>query len=198
MKIIRINSNAKSRKFGGNLVNNGCFLQLCRFRPVLLFSVFMVLLTLPLDITQIDRDVYAEDVFSSKLNAEEPISKSSQSASEVGAQSSGEIYGDFNDDGFDNVAIGIPDEDVGSIENAGAVEVIYGSSSGLSATSPRAYQFWTQNSADVIDLSEVDDEFGSSLASGDFNNDGIDDLAIGVPGSFLLAYTDMCSVSNVH
>ena len=102
-------------------------------------------------------------MFSSKLKSEQAFSESSQSVSDVSAQSSGEIYGDFNDDGFDDVAIGIPDEDVGSIENGGAVEVIYGSSSGLSATSGRADQFWTQNSADVNDDSEFDDGFGTAL-----------------------------------
>ena len=181
--IIRINSNEKTKKLGGKVVNNECFLQLSRFRPVLLFSVFMVLLALPVDITQIDRDVYAEDVFSSKLKSEEAFSESSQSVSEVSAQSSGEIYGDFNSDGYDDLAIGVPQEDIGSITDAGGVNVIYGSSSGLiasfSGTAQRADQFWSQNSADVLDSSEVEDGFGSSLASGDFNGDGIDDLAIG-------------------
>jgi uncharacterized glyoxalase superfamily protein PhnB len=68
-------------------------------------------------------------------------------------------------------------KDVGSIVNAGGVEVLYGSSSGLSATSPVADQFWTQNSANVNDIAEVGDQFGFSLSSGDFNGDGKDDLA---------------------
>ena len=90
--------------------------------------------------------------------------------------------GDFNGDGKDDLAIGVPDEDLGSISDVGAVEVIYGSSSGLSASSPRTDQFWTQDSADVNDGKEVNDNFGSSLSPGDFNGDGRDDLAIGVPG----------------
>ena len=71
--------------------------------------------------------------------------------------------GDFNADGRDDLAIGVPQENVGSIENAGAVEVIYGSASGLSATSPRSDQFWTQNSGDITDASETGDEFGTAL-----------------------------------
>jgi FG-GAP repeat protein len=71
--------------------------------------------------------------------------------------------GDFNADGKDDLAIGVPQEDVGSVDNVGGVEVIYGSSSGLSATSPRADQFWTQDSADVNDVSETGDEFGTAL-----------------------------------
>jgi hypothetical protein len=121
-----------------------------------------------------------DNTMSSKSTIEP--SSATATSSQVSAQSSSQIYGDFNGDGFDDVAIGVPQEDVGSIQDAGAVEVIYGSSSGLSATSTRADQFWTQNSADVKDTSEIDDDFGSSLTSGDFNSDGIDDLAIGVPG----------------
>ena len=109
----------------------------------------------------------------------------STASSQVTAQASGEIYGDFNGDGRDDLAIGVPFEDVdtgaGTIDFAGAVNVLYGSSNGLSATSPRSDQFWTQNSADVNDLVELGDTFGFSINTGDFNGDGRDDLAIGVP-----------------
>ena len=87
--------------------------------------------------------------------------------------------GDFNGDGKDDLAIGVVSEDVGSLKDAGAVHVLYGSSKGLSATSPIADQFWTQDSTNVTDSAEADDRFGSSLSSGDFNGDGKDDLAIG-------------------
>jgi hypothetical protein len=88
--------------------------------------------------------------------------------------------GDFNGDGKDDLAIGVDEEDAGPLTNAGAVEVLYGSSSGLSATSPIADQFWTQDSTNVNDLAEGDDFFGSSVSVGDFNGDGKDDLAIGI------------------
>jgi hypothetical protein len=88
--------------------------------------------------------------------------------------------GDFNGDGYEDLAIGVPFEDVGSIFRAGAVSVLYGSSAGLRATAPD-HQFWHQDSASVEDVAEVNDAFGYSLAAADFNGDGYEDLAIGVP-----------------
>ena len=87
--------------------------------------------------------------------------------------------GDFNNDGNDDLGIGVPREDIGLIEDAGAVNVIYGSFTGLRSS---GNQFWTQDSTNIFGLSEVGDRFGSALASGDFDNDGKDDLAIGSPG----------------
>jgi len=91
-------------------------------------------------------------------------SSSTSSSQSVQAQSSNEVYGDFNGDGFDDLAIGVPGETLGSISAAGAVEVIYGSSSGLSATSPHADQFWTQDSTNIDNQAEQSDFFGFGLA----------------------------------
>jgi FG-GAP repeat protein len=90
--------------------------------------------------------------------------------------SGGVAKGDFNGDGFGDLAVGVPNEDVGTIPNAGAVNVLYGSSRGLAATNN---QFWTEDSPGVVGTAEAEDRFGSSLASGDFNGDGFSDLAIG-------------------
>ncbi|MGB7271765.1 MAG: FG-GAP repeat protein, partial [Geitlerinemataceae cyanobacterium] len=86
--------------------------------------------------------------------------------------------GDFNDDGIDDLAVGVYSEDIADIAHAGAVNVIYGSSNRLSATGD---QFWSQNSAGIQGNSEYGDYFGWSLTSGDFDGDGIDDLGVGVP-----------------
>ncbi len=87
--------------------------------------------------------------------------------------------GDFNDDPYDDLAVGVPEEDVGTIANAGAVNVLYGSASGLTTA---GNQIWHQDVSGVEGVAEAGDVFGWSLTSGDFNNDGIDDLAVGVPG----------------
>jgi len=88
--------------------------------------------------------------------------------------------GDFNNDGFDDLAVGVPTESHTSFQAEGAVNVIYGSASGLHRSLTRGDQFWTQESTGIADTAEDSDQFGSSLTIGDFNNDGFDDLAIGV------------------
>ena len=87
--------------------------------------------------------------------------------------------GDFNDDGFDDLAIGIRGEDVGSSTNAGAVSVLFGSTSGLNAA---GNELWHQDVAGIQSSAEAGDLFGDILTTGDFNNDGFDDLAIGASG----------------
>jgi hypothetical protein len=88
------------------------------------------------------------------------------------------VSGDFNGDGHDDLAVGAPFEDVGSVGDAGAVNVIYGSASRLTTD---GNQLWHQDSAGIVEAAEAGNQFGSSLAAGDFNGDGFDDLAVGVP-----------------
>jgi hypothetical protein len=85
---------------------------------------------------------------------------------------------DFNRDGFDDVAVGIPAENVGSISNAGAVQVHYGRNGSFPGFGS---EFFTQNTAGIPGDAEEFDNFGYSLACGDFDDDSFDDLAIGVP-----------------
>ena len=89
------------------------------------------------------------------------------------------VRADFNGDGFADLAVGVPSEDVGEMEDAGAVNVLYGSVTGLSSASN---QLWTQDTPGVPGTAQTRDRFGSALAVGDFNDDGSFDLAIGIPG----------------
>ena len=86
--------------------------------------------------------------------------------------------GDFNKDGFGDLAVGAPDDNVGSVIFAGRVYIFYGSPNGLSCAKAAS---WSQNSIPGS-TAEQDDWFGSALAAGDFNGDSYSDLAIGAWG----------------
>ena len=87
--------------------------------------------------------------------------------------------GDFDADGFTDLAIGVRNERVGTAAEAGVVHVLYGSASGLQATGSQRFN---QDSPGIGESVEAFDNFGVSLATADFDGDGADDLAIGADG----------------
>lgn len=92
--------------------------------------------------------------------------------------------GDFDCDGFADLAIGAPQENIGSHANAGAVHVLYGSSTGLTATGDSLFY---QGYQGIGGSAEAHDHFGAALAAGHFDDATYsgrecDSLAIGAPG----------------
>jgi hypothetical protein len=85
---------------------------------------------------------------------------------------------DFDGDGFADLAVGVPLDDVAATDGGG-VNVIYGSAAGLTEAGD---QLWSQDSPGIKEVAEPRDVFGGSLAVADFDGDGFDDLAVGVPG----------------
>ncbi len=90
--------------------------------------------------------------------------------------------GDFDKDGFEDLAIGTPFDEVGQAFAAGTVTVLYGTASRLTAA---RVQLWHQNSAGVPGAAEVADFFGAALSGADVDGSGFQDLAVGVPGEDL-------------
>ncbi|MCW8377027.1 FG-GAP-like repeat-containing protein [Streptomyces justiciae] len=100
------------------------------------------------------------------------------SATTAAAAPSG-LAGDFNGDGYRDVAIAAPIAKVSGKTGAGYVAVVYGTKSGLD-TSKR--QIISQATDGIPGTPESYDYFGDRLTSGDLDGDGYTDLVVGVHG----------------
>jgi hypothetical protein len=102
--------------------------------------------------------------------------------------------GDFNGDDTDDFAVGVRGQDVDGVENAGDVVVFNGSAAG--PTAANSYRF--SQAGGISDDNEAFDYFGSTLAAGDFNRDGRDDLAVGAPSETVAGLQNAGQVTIVH
>ncbi|OEJ40056.1 hypothetical protein AR457_16905 [Streptomyces agglomeratus] len=112
----------------------------------------------------------------------------------VGGPGSAESYdlfgaatatGDFDDDGFADLAVSSPREDVGGDANGGTVQILWGSAQGLAGGATVADPEPTRH-----------DHFGAALAAGDFDGDGKDDLAVGSTSATLHVFKKGISKSG--
>lgn len=104
--------------------------------------------------------------------------------------------GDFDADGFADLAIGAPEHSLGQPDFVprGLVVIVRGSAAGLTAAGAAVV---SQATAGVPGAPGWD-RFGSSLATGDLDGDGFPDLAIGVPEETVSGVTGAGSVNVVY
>lgn len=95
----------------------------------------------------------------------------------------------FNGDPYNDLAVGIPDDDVAGLVDAGSVMMLHSNGATLVLVGR-----WHQN-AGLPNVVEANDHFGAALAAGDVDLDGDDDLIVGVPYEDLAAGAD---VGMVH
>jgi hypothetical protein len=100
----------------------------------------------------------------------------------VGETGASLAVGDINNDKFDDIIIGTPSGSFGTginqREECGLVHVLFGNTTMLSSI--RLKDDFNQYDMKIIG-EYIEDRFGQTLESGDFNGDGIDDIVIGSP-----------------
>ncbi|MFF5358290.1 FG-GAP and VCBS repeat-containing protein [Streptomyces scabiei] len=88
-------------------------------------------------------------------------------------------YGDFDGDGFDDLAVSASLEDTGGVRDTGTVAIVWGSPHGLSGGTALADPAPSRHGG-----------WGKSLAAGDFDGDGTEDLAVGTASSTVHVFGD--------
>jgi len=111
---------------------------------------------------------------------------SQDTAGVPGVRESGDYFGydvsagDTNGDGYPDLAVGVPNETLGSeVWRAGAVTVLRGGASGLTGANSRQYDYTTSGFTRPSD--ESDSWFGASVVLRDYNRDGRAELVAAAP-----------------
>ncbi|UOB18513.1 HYR domain-containing protein [Abyssalbus ytuae] len=105
--------------------------------------------------------------------------------SQFGAET--KFIGDINNDGFDDIALGVNNADINGLDLAGAAYIIFGSNMGL----PAVFDINTLDGTNGFAVEGIagSTRMGDSVEGlGDINGDGIDDLAIVSSGDTMIIY----------
>ncbi|MET8173942.1 FG-GAP repeat protein [Streptomyces clavifer] len=86
---------------------------------------------------------------------------------------------DIDGDGYADLAVGVPGEDIGTVADAGGVRVLRGSAAGLTAVGAKSFD---QNSAGVPGTAEEGDRWGGQVRLVDSDADGRSELLAAAPG----------------
>jgi hypothetical protein len=114
--------------------------------------------------------------------ARKPVKFSQDTSGVPGAREQDDLFGyavaagDVNGDGYADLAVGSPGEDLADKRDGGAVTVLLGRAGGLSGTGAKSYDQGTSGIAGSI---ENDDDFGVTLKLTDYTRDGRADLMVG-------------------
>ncbi len=87
--------------------------------------------------------------------------------------------GELNGKGPDDLAIGTPQDQAGSFDTGGTVQVLFGSRGGLSKSKDLLIH---EGKGSIFGDPDDGDRFGAALATGRVDGGKTDELAIGVPG----------------
>ena len=110
------------------------------------------------------------------------------------AQAATSVGGDLDGDGFADLVLGVPGEDIGSVVDAGALTVVYGDATGVD---PRRSQSLSAGGR-LGGRADTGDRFGQTFAVGDINGDGLSDLVVGAPSDRVGSVSSAGSVTAVH
>ncbi|WP_371670151.1 FG-GAP-like repeat-containing protein [Streptomyces sp. NBC_00289] len=119
------------------------------------------------------------------LSTRTPVRITQDTAGVPGSAEKGDAFGwsldagDTNGDGYADIAVGVPQESLGSRTHAGSVVVLRGSASGLTGSGAKSF---SQDTSGVPGGAESRDYFGDTVLLADNSRDGRDELTVGARG----------------